>query len=84
MPKLSRRQCRINRVISKRNQNKPLFLSKHKPSLMNTENKRYGYYTDGPSGYQVDMFGTSFIVTLDQVKQRVDEGSIPLVRVVYT
>ena len=69
MPKLSRRQWCINIVISGRNQNKPQLPSKNKPSLMNTEDKRYGHYTNDPSSYQIDMFDTYFIGTLNRIKQ---------------
>ena len=68
----------MNRVISWCNQNKPRFLSKHKPSLMKTEDKRYGHNADGPSGYYIDMFDARFVGTLYWVKERVNEGSIPL------
>ena len=67
-----------NRMIDGHNHSKQRFLRKQKPSLMKSENKRYGYWTDGPSGYQSEIFDSCIVGTLDWIKQHVDKGSILL------
>ena len=72
MPKISRGECLINRVISGWALAKPGFLGKHNPSLMG-ETEQYCYYADGPCGFQMDMHDARMVGTHANVEDFVDE-----------
>ena len=75
MPKVSRKQCRINRAFSGQDLAKPGFISEHKPSLMG-ETELYCYHADGPYGFQMDIHDAHMIGTRAKVKEFVDDELI--------
>ena len=62
-------------MVSGRNQTKPGFLRKHKPSLMD-EAKWYNHYADGPFGFQMDVHDSCMVGTLAEVHEIIDNELI--------
>ena len=79
MPKVRRKQYCINRVVSRRDPDKPGFVSKNKPSLMPSlmgETERCCYYADGPYSFRMDMHDACMVGTRTKVKDFVDDNLI--------
>ena len=66
MPKVSKRQCHINNVVSGRNPTKPGFLSKYKSSLMG-ESELYNHYDNDPCGFPMDIYDKRMVGTRAEV-----------------